>query len=109
MAKRKSKSKRISLFTIFRGEGFEFLAEYSGTILLLTIFTIFFIGNRYSCMLKLRQIDKLKKELSEAKLDARYHAVELIRHSRRAELEERLRKRGLSLATAKEPPYILYK
>jgi hypothetical protein len=109
MAKKKNKLKRVSLFTIFRGDGFGFLSEYSGAILLITIFTIFFIGNRYSCILKIRQIDRLKKELSEAKLDARYHAVELIRHSRRAELEERLLRQGAALGTAKEPPYILYK
>ncbi|MDR2495898.1 MAG: hypothetical protein LBD21_02065 [Tannerellaceae bacterium] len=109
MVNRKHKSKRVSLFTIFGGEGFEFLAKHAWMILLIAILTVFFIGNRYSCDLKRKQIDRLKKDLAEAKLDARYTAVELIRHGSRAELEERLRRMGSTLGTAQSPPYILYK
>ncbi|MDR2499040.1 MAG: hypothetical protein LBD28_06320 [Tannerellaceae bacterium] len=109
MANKKHRTKRVSLFTIFRGEGFEMIAEHSRMILLITILTVFFIGNRYSCDLKRKQIDQLKKELAEAKLQAKLQAVELIRYGSRAELEERLRRKGSALTVAQLPPYILYK
>ena len=85
------------------------LAEHSRMILLVAILMVFFIGNRYSCDLKRKQIDNLKKELAEAKLEARLQAVELIRYGSRAELEERLRRKGSNLGAAQLPPYILYK
>lgn len=109
--KRKKKESRFSLLYILGGGILkeDFIVKHTRMIVLVVILVFFFIGNRYTCMQKLREIDRLQQELRDVRFEALSISSELTGHSRQSQVELLIEEQGIELETAKNPPYELYK
>lgn len=109
--KRKKKESRFSLLYILGGGILkeDFIVRHTRMIVLVVILVFFFIGNRYTCMQKLREIDRLQQELRDVRFEALSISSELTGHSRQSQVELLIEEQGIELETAKNPPYELYK
>lgn len=75
-------------------------------ILLIAAFMVFYTSNRYSCQKSLLEIDKLNKELQDAKYKALSTSSELTEMSRESEVLDKLKAVGDStIHIPTEPPY----
>ncbi|MBQ6653359.1 MAG: hypothetical protein IJM81_08250 [Prevotella sp.] len=75
-------------------------------LVLITVFIIIYITNRYSCQQSLIKIDKLNKELQEAKYRALSISSELTERCRESNVLNVLRQNSDStLHTANQPPF----
>ena len=63
---------QITLKSIFSGDilGHKFLKKQANLLILIVMLTILYIDNRYNSQQELIEIDRLKKELINAKYDA---------------------------------------
>lgn len=103
-------SKTLSLRKILGGDFFtaEFMKKNVGLILLIVIFTLIYVANRYSCQSGLLEIDKLNKELQDSKYKALSSASELTEKCRETHVLEMLKHNKDSvLKQASQPPYII--
>lgn len=79
-----------------------------GVILIIVAFTIVYISNRYSCQKNLLEIDRLNKELMDAKYKALSSSSMLTEKCRESHVLEMLRNNKDSvLHIADQPPYII--
>lgn len=76
-------------------------------LVLLVIFAIIYISNRYSCQQEMIEIDRLKKELTDIKYDALTRSSELTEKSRQSHIEEYVSQEGSALQTSTNPPYLI--
>ena len=91
--KTRKKEKRLSFWYILGGG----------------VLAFFFIGNRYTCMQKLREIDRLQQQLRDVRFEALSISSELTGNSRQSQIELLIEEQGIDLEGAKTPPYELYK
>lgn len=104
-------SNNFTLKKIIGGEWLttEFLKRQIGVILLVVLFTIIYISNRYSCQKNMLEIDKLKNELVDAKYRALSSSSQLTEKCRESNVLKMLKNNKDSvLKTADQPPYIIY-
>jgi hypothetical protein len=86
----------------------EMLRRQIGVILLIVVFVIIYISNRYSCQQKMLEIDKLNVELQDAKYRSLSSASELTERCRESNVLEMLRNnRDSILKIPTLPPYII--
>lgn len=79
-----------------------------GVFLLITLFAVIYISNRYSCQQYLIQIDNLDKELKDAKYKALSSTSLLTEMCRESRVLEQLRvSKDGTLHISKQPPYII--
>lgn len=77
-------------------------------VLLIAFFLIIYISNRYSCQQDLIEIDKLQKELQDAKYKALSTSSQLTEKSRESNVLDMLQNNKDSvLHIADQPPYII--
>lgn len=77
-------------------------------ILLATLFIVVYISNRYKCQQDLILIDKLDKELKDAKYRALSSSSELTQQTRESKVLEQLQNdKDSTLHIATQPPYII--
>lgn len=109
--KAKKKEKRLSLLYILGGGILkeDFIVKHTRMIVLLVILIFFFIGNRYTCMQKLREIDRLQQQLRDVRFEALSISSTLTGHSRQSQIESLIEEQGIELEAAKTPPYELFK
>ena len=107
----KKKKKRISFLYIISGGILkeDFILKHIRLILLVAVLLFFYVGNRYTCLLKLRQINELQKELEYIKYESIDIASRLTDNNRLSQIEQLVESQGLKLESAKSPPYILRK
>lgn len=105
------KKKRISLMYILGGGILkeDFIVRHTKMIVLIVILLFFYISNRYSCMIKIREIDRLQTQLKEVKYEALSISAQLTGNTRPSQVEELVKRQGLGLEKAKSPPYKLRK
>ena len=106
------KKKKHFSFIYILGGGIlngDFIMRHTRMIVLIVVLIIFFIGNRYSCMQKLSQIDHLQKELQDVRFEALSISSELTGHSRQSQIESLIEEQGIDLEGAQTPPYELEK
>ena len=113
-AAKKSKKKserRLSLWYILGGGILkeDFILKHTRMIVLLVVLAFFFIGNRYTCMQKLREIDRLSQRLRDVRFEAWSISSELTEHSRQSQVEELIVEQGIDLEVAKTPSFVLHK
>ena len=109
--KEKNKKKNRNVLYVLSG-GFlkeDFVVKHTRVIILIVILLVFFIGNRYTCLLKLREIDRLQKELQDVKTESIQISGQLTGRNRRSQIEQLVKSKGLEIESAKTPPYILHK
>lgn len=109
--KSKRRERRLSLLYVLGGGILteDFIVKHTRMIVLVVIMIFFFIGNRYTCMQKLREIDCLQQRLRDIRIEALSVSSELTRDSRQSQIEALIEEQGIELEVAKTPPYELYK
>ena len=105
------KKKRISLIYILTGGILkeDFIVKHIRMIILVVILVFFFVGNRHTCLSKLRKINALQKELEYIKYESIDISGQLTGSNRLSQIEQLVENQGLGLENAKSPPYILQK
>lgn len=101
--------KRLTLKGIFLGDFLitDFLRRQSGLLILITIFTVIYIGNRYSCQQEMIEIDRLRKELVDIKYDALTRSSELTERTRQSRIEEYVSAEHSKLQISTAPPFVI--
>lgn len=110
VAEKEVRRRNMSLRSILGGDILtaDGLRRQLGVIVLVAIFTLIYISNRYSSQQELIEIDKLKKELLDIKYDALTRSSELLEKSRRSRIEEYLKAtHDSTLQTSTIPPFKL--
>lgn len=107
----KKKEKRLSLLYVLGGGILkeDFITKHTRMLVLIVVLVFFFIGNRYSCMQKLKEIDRLQQELKDVRFEALSISSELTGNSRQSQVELLIEQQGVELEVAKAPPFELYK
>jgi uncharacterized membrane protein YciS (DUF1049 family) len=105
------KKKRISFWYIITGGVLKtaFVIKHIRMIILIVILSFFFVGNRLTCMSKLRKINELQKQLEYIKYESIDISGQLTGSNRLSQVEQLVRNQGLGLESAKSPPYIIRK
>lgn len=106
--KEKKKENRFSFLYILGGGILkeDFIVRHTKMIVLVVVLIFIFIGNRYVCMQRLREIDRLQQQLR----DVRFEALSISSiNSRQSQIELLIEEQGIELEAAKNPPYELYK
>ena len=107
---RKENKKRNVLYILSGGIlKEEFVVKHTRLIILIVILLVFFIGNRYTCLTKLREIDRLQIELQDVKTESIQISGQLTGRNRMSQIEQMVKSKGLDIESAKTPPYILHK
>lgn len=79
-----------------------------GVIIIIAVFTLVYISNRYSCQQDLIEIDRLNKELKDAKYKALASSSELTEMCRESNVLNMLKNNKDSvLHIPNQPPYII--
>lgn len=109
--RKKKKEKRLSLLYVLGGGILkeDFITKHTSMLVLIVVLVFFFIGNRYSCMQKLKEIDRLQQELKDVRFEALSISSELTGNSRQSQVELLIEQQGVELEVAKTPPFELYK
>lgn len=101
---------KLSVMKILGGEFFmaQILRRNLGVIIVIGVCIVFSISNRYSCEKSMLEIDKLKKELQDAKFKALSTSSRLTEQSRQSNVLEMLKNNKDSvLKIATQPPFIV--
>lgn len=103
------KKKHASLKSILGGDilATDFFRRQTKLLVLIMVFIIFYIHNRYASQQQQIEIDKLKKELIDIKYDALTRSSELMEKSRQSRIEEYISTEGSDLQTSTHPPYLI--
>lgn len=110
---REDENPNATAFSPRRILGGEFLnvvmmRKHIGVIILIVLFSIIYISNRYSCQRDMLEIDRLEKELKDAKykaLSSTSRLTEICRESNVIKMLEH--SKDSMLQVAKQPPYII--
>ena len=107
--KEPKKKKRASLKSILGGDilATDFFRRQTKLLVLIMVFIIFYIHNRYASQQQQIEIDKLKKELIDIKYDALTRSSELMERSRQSRIEEYISTKESDLQTSTNPPYLI--
>lgn len=103
-------SGRLTVMRILGGDFFmaQILRRQVLLLMLVGVFAIVYVANRYSVQKSMIEIDKLKKELQEAKFKALATTSRLTEQSRQSRVLDMLKaNRDSVLHIADQPPYII--
>lgn len=103
-------SQNLSLKKILGGDilNTSFIRNQIGVFLLITVFLVIYIANRYNVQQNLIKIDKLRNELQDVKYKALSSSSELTEKSRESNVLEQLQNNKDSvLKIPNQPPYII--
>lgn len=103
-------TKNVTLGKILGGEmlNTQFLRQQIWVIVLITLFIIVYISNRYKCQQNLIKIDNLQSELEDAKYRALSSSSDLTQRTRESKVLERLHNdKDSTLHIPTQPPYII--
>ena len=100
---------KITLKDVASGEalGREWLQRQIPFILFLVMIALFYINNRFTYEAQLRDIDRLKKELIDAKYESLTVSEELMQMSRQSYVIDKLREQGSDLEVSTEPAVVI--
>lgn len=103
-------TKNVTLGKILGGEmlNTQFLRQQIWVIVLITLFIIIYISNRYKCQQNLIKIDNLQSELEDAKYRALSSSSDLTQQTRESKVLERLHNdKDSTLHIPTQPTYII--
>ena len=78
-------------------------------IVLVVVIIFIFISHRYTVLRQMSEIEKLQRELKDAKYESLTISSDLTEVSRQSEIEKMLEKEGVALEVSKEPVYRIKK
>ncbi|MEG1675714.1 MAG: FtsL-like putative cell division protein [Bacteroidales bacterium] len=96
--------KGISEIEIFSKD---FFITHGKKVIVFAVLLLFYINNRYACLNKLDEIEKLKTQLQDIKYEALTRSSELIGISRPSQVKELIHNHGIELEESNTPPYNL--
>ena len=101
--------KKLTLKNIFLGDFLinDFLRRHFIVPVLIAIYTVIYISNRYSVQQEMIEIDRLRKELTDIKYDALTRSSELTERTRQSRIEEYVSTEHSNLQTSTAPPYVI--
>ena len=107
----KKKKKRFPWMHILGGGILEesFMVRHTKMIVLIVIMLFFYISNRYACIIKIREIDRLQVQLKEVRSENLSTLVQLTGNTQPSQIEEAVKRLGLDIEKAKTPPFKLQK
>jgi L-cystine uptake protein TcyP (sodium:dicarboxylate symporter family) len=85
----------------------EFLKKQYGVIIVLVVVSFIGIALRYHCEKQLAEIDKLQRNLENARYTYLTISCDLIEESRESKVAETVKEKGIALQKSKTPPYKL--
>ena len=105
----RKKKKGPSLKSILGGDilDTDFFRRQTRLFILIMVFVIFYIHNRYAAQQQMIEIDRLKQELIDIKYDALTRNSELMEKSRQSRIEEYISQKETELQAATHPPYLV--
>lgn len=80
-----------------------------GVILVVVVILFCHIGLRFSCEEQVKQIDKLKFQLEDVKLEALSRSSDLLGMSKQSQVKMMVAERDSSLLPSVMPPYVISK
>ena len=107
--KARAERPKMTLKDVASGEalGREWLQRQIPFILFLVMIALFYINNRFTYEAQLRDIDRLKKELIDAKYESLTVSEELMQMSRQSYVIDKLREQGSNLEVSTEPAVVI--
>jgi len=102
----------LAKLAYYLGGGFfteDFFIKQSKLLILIFFLIIFFISNRYSCIKKLSEMDRLKTELANLKNEQTNLTYRLTSVRRQASIEKLLHEKGIELTHDKATVYEIKK
>lgn len=87
----------------------DFLWKNTRFIITLFIIIVLYISNRYSCIEKVAQIEKMQRELKDVKYESLTLSTRVISLSRETKVHELVQRTGLDLEQNQEPVYKISK
>lgn len=78
-------------------------------ILVIVVIMLIFISHRYTVLQKMSDVERLQRELKDAKYESLTISSKLTEASRQAQIERRVQDAGLELKVANEPVYRIKK
>ncbi len=106
MAEKKGKKKNF-IKSLLYGEFIPItvVRRYSGVLLLVLLFLLGYIANKFMCQLDMESIRQLKVELARVKTDYVNASASYYSRIRETEMRELVDSLGLGLKTSDCPPY----
>lgn len=103
--------KKLSVGHVLTGGilGDDFVLKQTKLLFLIAILFVVLIANRYVCLTKISEIDRLTEELKSVKYEHLVISTELTTNSRQSQIEALVEAKGLGLTGSKKPPYKLEK
>jgi cell division protein FtsL len=83
----------------------DFFWKNARFIITVIVIIVLYISNRYSCIEKMSSIERLQRELKDAKYESVTISAELMGVSRESKVEDLVRKNEVDLKQANEPVY----
>ncbi len=101
--------KKNSLKTILGGDilANDFFSRQAKLFILILVFILFYIHNRYSTQQQQIEIDRLKKVLVDIKYDALTRNSELMERTRQSRIEEYVATEHSELQISTHPPFVI--
>jgi cell division protein FtsL len=111
MGEEKKKKRKITWMYILGGGilSEDIILKHTKLAVLIVCLLFVYISNRYTCIIKLREIDRLQDHLKEVRYEAQAVSARLTGNTRPSQVEELVKRQGLDLEKAKTPPYKLRK
>ncbi len=85
-----------------------FIRQWKLVLLIVGLF-FFYISNRYTCLQKLSNINKLKTELADAKYESLTRSSELMTRTKQSQVRKMINERGVDLKSSNQPPFVISK
>lgn len=104
-----AQGKKMTLKHIFLGDFLitDFLRRQALLLALVTVYTVIYISNRYSCQQEMIEIDRLHKQLTDIKYDALTRSSELTERTRQSHIEEYVSRENSELQISTNPPFVV--
>lgn len=83
----------------------DFIVKNARFLLIIFLIVILYISNRYSCIEKMSNIEKLQRELRDAKHESLTISAELVSVSRETKVESLVNSKGVEIELNTEPIY----
>lgn len=84
-----------------------FFVKNTRFMLVVFVIVVFYISNRYSCISKMAEIQRLEKELKDVKYESLTISTELIGISRESQVQTLVEKSGVNLSSSKDPVFTI--
>lgn len=87
----------------------DFLKRQWGVIIVFVVVLFCHIGLRFSCEDQVKQIDRLKFQLEDVRLEALSRSSDLLGMSKQSQIKRMVAERDSSLLPSEVPPYVISK